>query len=169
MRTIFLSLLLAANSFVMVGQQSSDPYSIEITLRHSGFKIGMPITIFVKVKNTSTEDVVLKIFNGEPERSFVVSLRNEKGQTPAETMYNKRLKGMPVAPGSPDSSINQRVPYSFRLIKVRPGESFEQQCSITKLYDIDQPGTYKVVFEMVDDATKKRVVSNLLSFSALKE
>lgn len=81
-----------------------------------------------------------------------VEVRDDKNDLAPETEYHRKIKGrLPATPGKAPSPPNVR---SDIFIPIKPGETRNDDLTISKLYDLSKPGKYTIQVLRFDEVLK---------------
>jgi hypothetical protein len=118
------------------------------------------VQLEVITENTSDHDVLLWAEKAGREQAGVTYMVDIHGSTgiPPDTEFG-RLSRHRAAIMSAASRISGAG--GDRLV-LRPGESWADSISVSKLYDLSQPGEYNIQVQRFDPATEAMVKSNIV-------
>jgi hypothetical protein len=148
MRNVVIVLLLIMGSASALAKVP--PSAIWLTAQNGQIKLGEPITVDVKVTNTSKHAIGVIMDIGY----FYVYVINANGT---------EVKRKPTIPDLGGSAM---------ILALRPSESVEKPMVVSGIYDIRQPGTYLIRFTWRDEADLDPeapvAVSNLIRVTVTK-
>lgn len=122
-------------------------YSLTIRTKQSEVKAGKPINVDVTLTNiTPDKTLSIPIDRGENiGLTYDFRVDDSQGAEAPSTPYLRALKNN-RKPDDPDVQII----FDVRVWTVPPGKSMTNRMDITRLFEIDVPGTYTVWVERVD-------------------
>jgi len=150
--------LLAANLMQLSGAgQSSAPgagsSSVTLTLSSTAtnHKIGAPMIVTVTMTNNGKSDYVWEAERPDPAyRNFRFQLTTSRGDDVVTTAYHRKITGKQL-PSDPAEAVSG----SSMFATLRAGQSVQFTVDLTKLYQIERPGTYTLVVARREDPLNK--------------
>jgi hypothetical protein len=161
---LFASLVFLAAAF---GQPKQPAFSIAISAPDV-ISAGSEPKLSIVLKNTSDHEIMLgrSVQPGHGELHHDVEVRDDKGDLAPETEYHRKIKGrLSATPGKAPPPPNVR---SDIFIPMKPGETRNDDLTISKLYDLSKPGKYTIQVSRFDEDTKGVVKSNTITVSVTK-
>lgn len=148
----------AANLVQVSGAgQSSPPVpgnsSVTLTLSsmETSFKSGAPIMVTITMTNNGKSDFVWEAERPEPAyRNFKFLLTTSQGDDVPTTVYHRKITGKQL-PSDPAEVASG----SSMFATLPAGQSIHFTVDLTKLYQIERPGTYILVVERGEDQLNK--------------
>lgn len=128
--------LIMTNTIVAENQPQSvatgQPFSLEIQPLQEPILAGTELKITARLTNTSGQEIRLLNSPGHEhgELNFEVKVTDPGGNEAAPTKYWKEVK--------------KGVWGSRQKLKLAPGESYDQEIVVSRLYDLSETGTYLV-------------------------
>ncbi len=126
---LFIPLLLASTAAFA---QAERPFALFIRTQEPTTKAGSEVNIWVTLENTSPHEI--GILKSAPELNYSVEMRDLSGKAVPDTEYGRKLKAAETV-GISTSSV---------IIPLKPNEIIEDQITVSKLYEMAQPGKYMV-------------------------
>jgi hypothetical protein len=134
------------------------PLSITLTASKDNFEVGAPILVTITLTNNSKADVVWQSERPDPAyRNFWFSLKTNNGADMPTTLYHRKIRGKPL-PKDPLAVESG----SSLFATLSPGQSVEFIIDLRKIYQIEEPGTYKLVVGRDDELNKIKIHSKPL-------
>jgi len=164
-----LLLLLASLGFLAAafGQPKQPAFSIAISAPDL-ISAGSEPKLSIVLKNTSDHEIMLgrSVQPDHGELHHDVEVRDDKGDLAPETEYHRKIKGrLPATPGKAPPPPNV---WSDILTSIKPGETRNDDLTISKLYDLSKPGKYTIQVSRFDEDTKAVVKSNTITVNVTK-
>lgn len=120
---------------VCADTRAGDQFSVSLHALTKPIKFGTALRLKVTVTNVSDHDVPFERTPGaipDETLTYRVEIRDERGQVPDETPFLHNLRENRWAFGS----------YTRYVLK--PGESFDDEVVLTRLYTLAKPGKYRI-------------------------
>lgn len=152
-----------ALSIQAVSQESADHPAFSITVQgpQTAAKLGEPVKIDITLTNISDRALGVHLeLEGRSEITYEVFMEGLRGGEAPTTAYLRAVRGQHL-PSDPDGVIA----YSTKIWLIQPGKSATTHMDLTKLYEIKEPGTYKVWVARKDKVSGIKVQSNALTIS----
>jgi hypothetical protein len=130
-------MILSARS-VVCSSQAKPPFSLTIAATTEVLKAGEEeLRLLVTIKNTSDATVILARSPGPVPREegfrCYIEIHDTRGKEPPPSTWVLSLKGKPTITESSNLSG-----------KLEPGDSFVEQVTVTKFFDLSKPGKYTI-------------------------
>jgi hypothetical protein len=111
------------------------PFALTLQAPKQPLKAGKPVVLRLIITNTSDHKLYLPISQGSGEVGVIyrVHVLDERGH-PAP----------PHVPPPPPKGKPPTVAYNVHGTELQPGQRFTDQVDVTALYDLSQPGKYKI-------------------------
>lgn len=166
-RSTLLVIATSLCSVCCVGQNSSatiaekvpahaPAFSIRVTTHEGPIHLGSPITAIVTVTNVSGKELYMQSNRGKDAAYKDFSIVLTKNEREVKTTFFKRKisgKQLPDDPQEVEDGSSIALPYP-------PGRMFVMTIDLERLYEITEPGLYKVDVNRLDDYSKTVVHSN---------
>ena len=161
-----LVLLFAVNCFGRMGGGPQDPaptketahLSIGLSEAQSQYKIDRPILITITMTNNGKTDFTWLSDRPDPAyRNFWFSLRTPQDVDVPMSAYHRKIKGKQL----PQDPV-QAATGSSMFATLSPGQSVQFVVDLNKIYEIDKPGTYRLIVGRDDELNKISVRSKSL-------
>lgn len=124
------------SSVALPHSDASQPFSLTLHEPKAPARVGSEIHLTVTVANTSNHDVSFGVAPGiapDQTMSYNIEIRDAQGREAPPTPFLRDLREHP----KPTSG-------SIFGYTLAPGESYEEELVITRLYDLTQPGKYTI-------------------------
>jgi hypothetical protein len=141
------------------------PFSITIKAVQETVTSNSEVRIGVTLTNISNREISSYKVNGNGQAElggYIVDIRTDKGNRPAETKYQRKITTGEDAPG--ESSV---LVISGGYVPLKSGESLRDEIVATKLFDLSQPGKYEIRVTKIDEQSKIIVRSNAITVSVI--
>ena len=112
------------------------PFSLSIAAPKEPTKAGAELYLRITLTNTSDRYIVFARSPGPiPEEAFryEIDVRDAQGHSAPPSAYVRELEGKPTMTSSSNLSYT-----------LKPSDSFIDQVTVTRFYDLSQPGTYTI-------------------------
>lgn len=124
-----------------ISAQERDPVSVSISMPDSAIHAGAAARLDVLVRNISDRDVIVYQApgtGGHAEAGSQIEVRDFKGRA------QERLDRTHVSLGGVDHAL-PKARISRRGVTLKPGEQMKDFAVLSKLFDLSNPGNYKVM------------------------
>lgn len=149
----------------IVASAGKDPISVSIASPREALKAGAELVLRVTVKNTSDTSINFRRSPGlipEEGSRYQIEVHDAQGHPAQPSKSVLALKGKTVV----DEFISN-ISY-----KLHPGQSFEDQVTVTRYFDLSHPGKYTISvarpLEPLQNIGKGAVRSNTISITVIK-
>lgn len=140
------------------------PIMIKISTTQNVFKTGSEVILHVMITNNSAEDVSIGLAVDRTSPMVAghllqVYVRGDQGNIPAETKYQRALRGEAPASDLPVTSmVAGRLP---------SGKNSGNAIIViaNKYYDLSKPGRYQIHMQWTDPISKITVRSNMIEIT----
>lgn len=136
-------------------QNVTASFSVTISPEEPTVKVGSPVWVVATVENKSDHGLpVYRAISNDMDQGgwvYTVDARDDKGVARPETKFYRFAQGR-------DPEVAKRT--SGWATKLKPGETMADRVNVSKLYDLSQPGKYRIQFQRLDPETKTLVKSN---------
>jgi hypothetical protein len=149
------------------GQPKQPAFSITISAPDV-ISAGSEPKLSIVLKNTSDHKIMLtrSLQTDRGELHHDVEVRDDKGDLVPEMEYHQKLKGrLPATPGKapPPPIVGSDI-----FVTMKPGETRNDDLTISKLYDLSKPGKYTIQVSRFDETAKAVVKSNTITVNVTK-
>jgi hypothetical protein len=138
MKHILLSIALLLLVVSAVSQpQKTEPLTLTISSESPEFKVGSPIIVNVTLENISDKPTttLYSVGQGQAELIYDVDVLDGYGRRVARTDYGHALRG---------EASSHMIMSSFLRKEIKAHEQLTDTVDLTKIYDLNVPGTYLV-------------------------
>ena len=127
--------LLAFAALAVGAPHQKEPFTLTLQVPKQPLKAGMPLVLRLTVRNTSDRAVHIPLIGmgSEVGKVYQLHVLDEQGR-PAP----------PYVPPPPPKGTHRLQIGMGPGIQLKPGESLADQVNVTDVYDLSQPGKYKV-------------------------
>jgi|SRR5580692_1777635 hypothetical protein len=153
-------LLIATLLVTQSTDQANKPPAMSVTISAASetVKVGSELRIKILITNKSDHEILLGKpagKAGQGEFLNLIEVRDERGNAVPKTRYYRQIRGEEYVPvGVYVSTIG---------FSVKPGESMEEEAIVSKLYDLDKVGKYRIQTQHDDPDNKALVKSNTIT------
>ncbi len=146
----------AAPKSAMTQATSSTPvFTITVTPASGRMRLKEPLEVTVTLTNVSSGEIYLASSRGADSKYKVFHFSLTKnGKEVETTFFHRKITGRQRS--DDPSEVEQD---SSIVLSHPPGIVFEMTIDLTKLYQITEPGTYKLVVSRFDEYSKTTVQS----------
>ena len=165
-RTITMKAMALAVAMLAVSPAAADGTTgLELSTKKP-IRLDQPAIIQVQITNNSSQSLEFGSTVGTVEADFSVSLLRADGGTVSKTDYGRALAGQYSGPDDPAQNYSSSGG-SYETIRLMPGETLAERINLSKIFQIDRRGRYKVQIErrFSDDPSAEAARSNTLFFS----
>jgi hypothetical protein len=157
-------LLLIATLLVTQSTDQDKPPAISVTISAASetVKVGSELRIKILITNKSDHEILLGKpagKAGQGEFLNLIEVRDERGNAVPKTRYYRQIRGEEYVPVG--------VYLSTIGFSVKPGESMEEEAIVSKLYDLDKVGKYRIQTQHDDPDNKALVKSNTITVTVI--
>ncbi len=140
--------------------QANPSFSLTISALADKVKVGKPVKVNAVMKNISAENIRVWYDSLGPEKVYKVAVKNEKGNAPEETKFQRDLKGLEnPAYITPDTPLN----FSGASATLKPGEAVTDLVNVSRLYNFVVSGKYTIQVQRRDPERGIFVNSNTIT------
>jgi hypothetical protein len=142
-----------ANGAAPETEKDGAPLSITLSVAKDSFEVGAPIEVTITLTNTGKTDVVWESERPDPAyRNFWFSLKVKDVADIPTTAYHRKIRGkqFPEDPIAVQSGSSQ-------FATLAAGHSVNFVIDLTKLYQLELPGTYTLVVGRDNESNKAKL------------
>jgi len=145
-------------------EKAQPPFSVTLTSPYAAIKAGYQVPVIVAVKNVSAKKLTLRSWVEDTrvaagtghEFSTGIEVRDSMGNPVRRTKEGQALDTEATFPAG-----------RFNFISLSPGEDYQETRIVGHLYDLSQPGAYKLQVALTDPQTNLVVRSNAVAVDVL--
>ena len=120
-------------------------------------KVGSEIKLYVILANAVDEEIVVGT-SSATEQSYKLNITDLQGKPAASTRYGRYLEGEAwIEDGKTVVVVGKYIP-----VHLTPSKTLKETIDLNKLYDLSQPGKFRIQAERYDEERKVWVKSNAI-------
>lgn len=131
---------------------------LSISVDQDVVRVGSELKLNVVLANASGEEEIVVGTSAAGEQNYKLSVTDLQGKPPASTKYGRALKGETwIQDGKTVVVVDKYMP-----VHLPPSKTLKETIDLNKLYDLSQPGKYRIQAERYDEERKVWVKSNAI-------
>lgn len=138
---------------LLFAQNAPEPkgrFLLTISVDQDVIRVGSELKLNVVLANASGEKEIVVGTSSAGEQNYRISVTDLQGKSPAATKYGRALKGEPwVQDGKTLVMVDK-----YMLVHLPPSKTLKDTIVLNKLYDLSQPGKYRIQAERYDEERK---------------
>lgn len=152
----------APNAATAKSRTMNPGYTITVSPAADPIHLGTRINITITVKNTSGKENFWRSDSGDTAYKAFRFLLTQNGHECELTFFHRKVTGR-NRPGDPA----EVAAGSSIVAPVAPGQSFAFAIDLMRLYEITQPGTYKLDVSRFEEFSKTTVHAKPITFQVV--